>query len=673
MKSRYPPSGSSGESYVVSVTDGTNATTQELTLVITDVNDAPIATAASYSMNLLPQSQTSGTLTLAGTDEDGDTLSYSIVSNGSHGTASLSGTTITYQSAADTQSAQSESFTFKVNDGTVDSSAATISIDLRTDPLYQYQWHLNNTGQTNFATNAGTSGADLNIDTVIVSGVTGSGVIVNVVDSGLEIAHEDLVDNIVANGSYDFTNDDNDPTSSANTGDHGTSVAGIIAAKGWNNKGGRGVAPDAKLIGFNYISGSNATDANETIALYSSSLVANVDIFNMSYGYTPNGEFGPTNQYSSPQSFRENAVVAGTNNLRGGKGAIYVKSSGNYWNTTNNNFSDSDMPNWDANFDSSASNKEVIVVGALNADDTRSSYSSPGAALWVSSYGGEYGNNTSHSGLNSSGGNKPAIMTTDQSSCSQGYVKSNVSAGAGKNYNAFNNGDHSENSSCNYASTFNGTSSAAPNASGVIALMLEKNPNLTWRDVKHILASTATQVDSSSSKTNQGITQYSWVTNAANFKYNPVYGFGKVNADAAVTSAGSYTAGSLGTTKSTDGDSGSINAAIDSLSVNTYTLSLSKPDDVDGTIEWIRVGLSLNHAIPSSIGARLQSPSGTVHNIMFPLTAVSTDPSGTTFELGIAGFYGESVAGTWTLAIDEYTDDGTDGVLRQWDIRAIVR
>ena len=116
----------------------------------------------------------------------------------------------------------------------------------------------------------------------------------------------------------------------------------------------------------------------------------------MSYGYTPNGEFGPTNQYSSPQSFRENAVVAGTNNLRGGKGAIYVKSSGNHWNTTNNNFSDSDMPNWDANFDSSASNKEVIVVGALNADDTRSYYSSPGAALWISSYGGENGWNNNH-------------------------------------------------------------------------------------------------------------------------------------------------------------------------------------------------------------------------------------------------------------------------------------
>ena len=92
---------------------------------------APVATAASYYLDLLPQSQTSGSITLAGTDEDGDTLTYSIVSNGSYGTASLSGTTITYQTAASTQSAQSESFTFKVNDGALDSSAATISIDLR--------------------------------------------------------------------------------------------------------------------------------------------------------------------------------------------------------------------------------------------------------------------------------------------------------------------------------------------------------------------------------------------------------------------------------------------------------------------------------------------------------------------------------------------------------------
>ena len=84
------------------------------------------------------------------------------------------------------------------------------------------------------------------------------------------------------------------------------------------------------------------------------------------------------------------------------------------------------------------------------------------------------------------------MMTTDVAGCSAGYVKSGTSGN-----NAFNNqGNHSENSSCNYTSTFNGTSSAAPVAAGGIALILEANPALTWRDVKHILASTSDQVHS---------------------------------------------------------------------------------------------------------------------------------------------------------------------------------
>ena len=69
--------------------------------------------------------------------------------------------------------------------------------------LYKYQWHLENTGQTTFATNAGTADEDLNLNTVISSGYSGAGVTVAVIDSGLEIGHEDLADNMVA-GSYDF-------------------------------------------------------------------------------------------------------------------------------------------------------------------------------------------------------------------------------------------------------------------------------------------------------------------------------------------------------------------------------------------------------------------------------------------------------------------------------------
>ena len=91
-------------------------------------------------------------------------------------------------------------------------------------------------------------------------------------------------------------------------------------------------------------------------------------------------------------------------------------------------------------------------------------------------------------------------MTIDRSSCSLGYSSGGSSA-YGRNKFDLAGQNFSEqttlNSNCNYTSHFNGTSSAAPTVAGVIALMLDANPNLTWRDVKHILATTSAKVDAS--------------------------------------------------------------------------------------------------------------------------------------------------------------------------------
>ena len=92
--------------------------------------------------------------------------------------------------------------------------------------------------------------------------------------------------------------------------------------------------------------------------------------------------------------------------------------------------------------------------------------------------------------------NPPAIMTTDQSSCTKGYVKT-TSASTNAVNTVFGGSGHSENFNCNYSSTFNGTSSAAAVTSGAVVLILEANLALTWRDVKHILAGTSDQVDAS--------------------------------------------------------------------------------------------------------------------------------------------------------------------------------
>ena len=160
---------------------------------------------------------------------------------------------------------------------------ADLTLNLNTDPLYKHTWYLHNTGQTGFASLPGTPGEDLNTDLTISSGFTGKGVGINVVDEGLEIAHEDLIDNIKEGYSYDCRNQDTDPTLSTPYGDHGTSVAGIIAAKGWNNIGGRGVAPDADLIGYNYL--DYATSSCQAWALgYLDDYSSTMDIFNMSYG-----------------------------------------------------------------------------------------------------------------------------------------------------------------------------------------------------------------------------------------------------------------------------------------------------------------------------------------------------------------------------------------------------
>tara|TARA_B100001057_G_scaffold501024_1_gene619773 strand:- start:7535 stop:12331 length:4797 start_codon:yes stop_codon:yes gene_type:complete len=769
-------------SITASAGDDVNTTTQDITVSINDINDVPVATAASYTLDLLPQDQTSKTLTLAGTDEDGDTLTYTIVSNGSYGTSSFSsqdatqtiavsvtssgglayiidgtqkksltlnvGTTytfthpeahpfrfsttsdgthgsgseyttgvttssgstviavtgstpttlyyycsihsgmggsismsnsnsnagITYQTSASTQSAQSETFTFKVNDGTVDSSAATISLDLRTDPLYGYQWHLNNTGQTNFATNAGTAGQDLNVDSVIVDGITGNGVKVAIVDDGLEIAHDDLVDNVTA-GSYDFVNSDNDPTranpcpDANDCGGHGTSIAGIVAAKGWNNIGVRGIAPNASLLGFNFLETKLSIDQDKSLGVNTPGGVT-ADIYNMSYG--TGYEDGETS-YDLP-GFISPADLAkfenGTSNLRSGKGAIYVKSSGNDYDEQSDASCGTGklLSCTEVSIDNNSTIPYLIIVGALDADGVKTTYSTPGSGLWVSGFGGEYGNNQSHSGINSIGGNKPAIMTVDRSSCSVGYVQSGVNPGSGSNYNEFNNGDFVENTSCKYVSTFNGTSSAAPTVSGVIALMLEANADLTWRDVKHILVTTSDKVDPTRAASVSDVIQYQWVTNAAGHEHHNWYGFGKINAAAAVASAKSYTANSLGTFVDTGYVNIAVNGTIPDNSSGTVTKEITKPVGSNGIIEYVRVSVDFDHSAPSTVGFRLQSPSGTIINLMQPGTNINNPGGAYTVDIGASGFYGETMEGTWTIEVSDYLA-GTTGTLQNWGLQ----
>lgn len=556
-----------------------------------------------------------------------------------------------------------------------------IIISTKSDPLYHHQWHLNNSGQTNFATNSGLVGKDLNLDSVIASGINGSGVIVAVVDSGLEIGHEDLAANIVLNKSYDYLNADNNPEPRGTSGDHGTSIAGLIAAVAGNDIGIRGVAPSAKLVGYNYLTSGAQSISNYVDAMGGASGGAestDVDIFNMSFGYGVSQSF-PILANSTEEAAHKN----GTENLRNNKGAIYVASSGNDWSFKSGsstyycgpNYSTSNqaemMSCGDTFFDGINSSPYLIVVSALNARGVKSSYSSPGSAVWVSGFGGETGWNNAYLfstlGFNTNNPN-PAIMTVDQSSCSKGYVRSGVNISSGNNDNPFQSSNHSQNESCNYTSTFNGTSSAAPTVAGVIALMLDANENLSWRDVKHILANTSVQVDSSRSKNLNSVNQYSWITNAAGYKHHSWYGFGMIDAAAAVTAAINYNT-NLGSFINTGVVTGSNGVWTDECIVNCFiSVAITAPNNSNGKIESVKVLIKMTKTDPEHVSLELVSPDGTRAPILPAYTAVRNNPNATEFSIGINAFYGENMTGTWKLHINDHVNDGIGGIMNSFKI-----
>ena len=531
------------------------------------------------------------------------------------------------------------------------------------NPLCSQQWYLQNTGQNAYAESGGNIGVDLNLTGVTQ---TGKGVVVNVVDSGMEIAHEDLNDRVIV-GSINFGGG-TDPTNTDSSGDHGTSVAGIIAASS-NNLGGRGVAPEASLIAYNFL--KHLGQANDIRAI-----LATADINNQSYGRP------------SVSDFRINGVIVGAyregvSSGRNGKGKIYVKAAGNGFNNfpdsisiecsyatsdgipldLSKDFTQSPISCENANIDPNNTLPYNIVVAAMNASGIKASYSTTGSAILISGFGGEFGNK------------KPAMITTNQSGCNKGYLHFIG--------NDFNRGIiPNVNQNCNYTNIFSGTSSATPTVAGVIALMLEANPTLSWRDVRHILVSTSKKVDASRDaiKTKPSINNIisdatadlGWIRNAAGLEFHNWYGFGLVDANAAVTMAQNYT--------SPLGDFKIITATNDSSSnipdkdFTGATSVINFTDDI--TIESIQIDIQITHPVTASLGIWLKSPSGTKSILLTPFNNfavyyINTRENRFNQDLDMVlasqAFYGEVARGDWELKVIDYIADNT-GDLENWKL-----
>ena len=123
----------------------------------------------------------------------------------------------------------------------------------------------------------------------LAAGEAGRGVRIAVADTGLETCHPDLAANIEPGASYNFNLSDwsgtlvGDPFNHSALGDHGTSVAGTAAAVHRNGLGGRGVAAEAMLRGYNLLEAIDWPRAwmDSLGASPMSPNSSEVDIFNM--------------------------------------------------------------------------------------------------------------------------------------------------------------------------------------------------------------------------------------------------------------------------------------------------------------------------------------------------------------------------------------------------------
>ena len=525
------------------------------------------------------------------------------------------------------------------------------------NPLQDQQWHLLNSGQHAFSARGGVAGNDLNLWWAHRTEVLGQGINVAIVDDGLAIAHPDLADN-VRPGSRNVVTGSDDPTPTDPDSAHGTSVSGIIAAVD-NSIGTLGVAPRAQLQGFNLLDdNSQQLQQDWLYALGNSQASRDNRVFNQSYGMSlvdPQGA-GGLNQVQLDRLFEQMTLKA--------QGAAYIKAAGNGFSriaagnyVLNRTGNLPKLPFENSNIDPSNSNFWNLVVSALNANGTRSSYSSVGSNVFLSATGGEYGTDS------------PAMVTTDLPGCDMGYNRTNDPS-----TNRLH-GNQQLDASCDYNGVMNGTSSATPSTSGAMALLMSAYPDLPVRDLRDLLARSATRVDakhqpvmvsytSSTGKVRDVKGLEGWERNAAGMWFSPTYGFGLIDVNKALELAANHQPlpplvqlpwQKINVTGSTAAIADAGNSPTNS------TTRIATPL----TVEAVQVMVSLDHQRLPDLLIELVSPAGTRSILLNPFNSLvgqSLDQQklGYVRTKGLRDmrllshkFYGEAAEGDWRLEVTD--------------------
>ena len=471
------------------------------------------------------------------------------------------------------------------------------------DPLYGKQWHLAQIGGLE----------------KVWDYYSGVGTTVVVYDNGVEASHEDLNDNYVPGGAFTYggTTYGSVPVSASDA--HGTAVAGLIAAEANNGRGGAGVAWGADVAALNFLESVQFSSSSTVLAALRNA--ANFDVMNNSWGYSPLYQDSQSLAISGSSSLLlEGALAQVATSGRGGLGTVVVNASGN--------------EGLNANGEGILASRHVIAVAASDRYGNVTSYSNWGSNIVVTAPGASYTTDrTGNAGYNMFG----AIEPTGSDSLSN----------------------------LNYTSVFGGTSASAPLVSGVVALMLEANPNLGWRDVKNILALSASQTGSALKAGPSGHELDAWSIqksgnwNGGGTAFNVNYGFGMVNALSAVGMAEVWSDiyGAARTSSNEAKASGSFSGHLNILDNSTTYAQLNIASNIE--VETVMVNVNVTHSYASDLRMALIAPDGSEVTLMHAEGGATLMRGGFQWAFGVEAFRGMSSGGQWRLRIDDLVGGDT--------------
>jgi hypothetical protein len=382
------------------------------------------------------------------------------------------------------------------------------------------QWHLHNTGQS-----GGTPGADINAPEAWEITAGDPNIVVCVQDTGVDLDHPDLINNLVP--GYDFYDNDDSPNPLLNSNlheAHGTACAGLVAAEGNNGLGVTGVGWNCRLMPTR--DGTAARISVADVAEGFRWAAANgADVLSYSMGW------------SNPQPIIYSAIVDITKPDgigRDGKGCVVCVAAGNTKDR---------IPST-----STAAYPEVIGIGATDDNDER---------CWYSSYGPELD-------LTAPAGSGIVMPNFVQKQ----YVEEFMHLSTDLLWTTDITGDwgfskFNENTDLlDYTEKMCGTSGACPIAAGVAALILSVEPELSNEEVRHFLTRSAKDLG------DPGRDDY--------------YGWGRVDARAALDMVLAKRCDLNNDWKVDDQDLAILNVAIDT---NDLSADIAPPAKRDGIVD----------------------------------------------------------------------------------------